>query len=247
MESEDYRNSHQARGVDYDRRISATPLDAHMDKWEEYHLMRLLQRLFPNQVPRYMDFACGTGRITQRVEPFAVESYGVDVSESMLAAARRKCPSTRFVCADLTRGSVELGTFDLVTSFRFFGNAQDELRSSALIAINRRLRLGGYLIINNHRNPLSCLGFASRTARKVDAMDLSHAKLKALLIRHGFEITFRRAIGFWIFRFKLTAAQFLQSSFASGLERAFQCAWFAPFSPDSVLAARKVRSVDAAP
>ena len=43
-----------------------------------------------------------------------------------------------------------LGLFDLVTSFRFFGNAQDELRSSALAAINRHLRPQGYLIINNH-------------------------------------------------------------------------------------------------
>src|SRR5438874_9368849 len=120
VETEDYRDSHRTRGGDYDRTIFSTPLDAYADKWEAHHLGRVLQKLYASRIPRYLDFACGTGRITQRVEPLAVESIGVDVSESMLAAARLKCQKTRFVCVDLTREEPDLGTFDLVTSFRFF-------------------------------------------------------------------------------------------------------------------------------
>jgi SAM-dependent methyltransferase len=210
-----------------------------MDKWEAHHLSQVLARLFPTQIPRYLDFACGTGRITQRIESQAGDSVGVDVSETMLAAARSKCRNTRFVRADLTRDDVELGLFDLVTSFRFFGNAQSDLRSAVLAAIHRRLRPGGYLIINSHRNPLSFLGFAARSTAEAKEMDLTHARLKALLNHHGFEIAYQRAIGFWIFRFKLATAETLGSHWAGRLERMFQYRWFAPFSPDALVVARK--------
>lgn len=240
MDVEDYRDSHKNKGAVYDEVISSSPFDAYMDKWEEHHLAQMLRRLFPATVARYLDFACGTGRITERVASHASESYGVDVSESMLRSARAKCRSTRFICADLTKDTVDLGVFDLVTAFRFFGNAQDELRSAALLAISRRLRNGGYLIINNHRNPRSMLGTWRRLSGGTDAMDLSYFKLKSLLERHGFEIVYQRAIGFWLFRFKLTAAHWLESATATRLERACQHSFFAPFAPDAILVARKI-------
>lgn len=240
MDIEDYRNSHKSKGGAYDGTISSSPFDAYMDKWEEHHLAQTLRRLFPTTLPRYLDFACGTGRITKRVALHASESYGVDVSETMLESARAKCRSTRFICADLTKDMVDLGVFDLVTAFRFFGNAQHELRAAALLAISRHLRNGGYLIINNHRNPGSLLGAWRRLAGGAHEMDLSYFKLKSLLERHGFEIVYQRAIGFWLFRFKLTAARWLESATATRLERAFQHSFFAPFSPDAILVARKI-------
>ena len=239
MNSTDYRDIHKSKGADYDATIFASPFDAYMDKWEGYHLAQFLARLFPAGIPRYLDFACGTGRITERIESSAAESVGVDISESMLNAARAKCRTTRFVCADLTQGDVDIGLFDLVTSFRFFGNAQDDLRAAALAAIGRRLRPGGYLIVNSHRNPRSLLRAARRLAPGEQEMDLTHAKLEALLHRHGFEIAHQRAIGFWIFRSKLATAEILASASADRLERIFQHSWLAPFSPDALIVARK--------
>lgn len=236
---EDYRNSHKGKGADYDETVLSTPFDAYMDRWEAHRLMPVLAHLFPNGIPRYLDFACGTGRITRRIESLAAESCGVDVSESMLGVARRKCPATRFVCADLTRCDLESGPFDLVTAFRFFGNAQDELRSAALVAINRRLRPGGYLVLNNHRNPISFLGLARRLATGADEMDLSHGKLRRLLREHGFEIANQCAIGFWIFRFKRATAELLESSRAARMENLFRSSWFVPLAPDALVVARK--------
>ena len=240
METEDYRDSHRARGAVYDQTIFSTPLDAYADRWEAYHLAGVVQRLYPARIPRYLDFACGTGRITQRVEPFAAESYGVDISESMLAVARGKCAKTKFVCADLTREDPDIGTFDLVTSFRFFGNAQDELRVAALSAISRRMRIGGHLVINNHRNPRSLMALARRIATGTEEMDLTYAKLERLLRGHGLEIVLRHPIGFWIVRAKLTSARWLESSLATRLERAFRHGAFARLAPDALLVARKV-------
>jgi len=238
--SEDYRDSHKSKGARYDQTLFSLPFDAYMDKWEAHYLNAAIERLFPERVPRYLDFACGTGRITARVEARVSESVGVDVSETMLAVARSKCPGTRFVCADLTRDNVDLGIFDLVTSFRFFGNAQDDLRSSVLTSINRCLRPGGWLIINSHRNPHSFLGIAGRSAARGVALDLTYGKLKALLRRHGFEISSSWPIGFWIFRFKLTSADVLESKYANALERLFRHPFLARYAPDAVVVARKM-------
>jgi len=155
--TEDYRDSHQQRGESYDQFISSSPADAYMDKWEAIRLREILARLFAGRkIGRYMDFACGTGRITKVMEAYATESIGVDISESMIAKAKENTAATSFVHADLTREDPELGKFNVVSSFRFFGNAQDELRHDALRAITKYLEVGGLLIINNHRNPNQC-------------------------------------------------------------------------------------------
>jgi hypothetical protein len=53
----------------------------------------------------------------------------------------------------LTTTNLDIGQFDLVTAFRFLGNADDQLRRSAMDAL--RVRIDGYLLINNHRNPVA--------------------------------------------------------------------------------------------
>jgi len=238
-EREDYRNSHSNRGADYDQ-ILNMPLDSYMDRWEGQRLADLVSALFPKGITRYLDFACGTGRITHRLETIAGQSYGVDISESMLSIARQKCRKTTFVCADLTRNDVDLGQFDAITSFRFFGNAQDELRESALTAIHKLLQPGGYLFLNNHRNPQSFLLAARRLTAGLNESDLSHSKLKRLLRNHGFKLVRQYAIGFWIYRFKFTKTGFLDSKLADRLEQIFHSSCFVPFSLDAVLVARKV-------
>ena len=66
---------------------------------------------------------------------------GVDVSEAMLA--RACCPgNVRLQHIDMTRHF--LGeTFDVVTAFRFFLNAEPLLREQALQAIRNHLTEGG--------------------------------------------------------------------------------------------------------
>ncbi len=240
----DYRTSHLKSGASYDDYIADTPFDAYMARWEKEHLVRLANELFPDGIPRYLDFACGTGRITQTVEPLARESHGVDVSEGMLVIARAKCSATRFQQADLTRGQLDLGSFDLVTSFRFFGNAQDDLRRSALATMNALLREGGYLVINNHRNPHSIMEVLHRVSGGTPhEMDLHWFKLRRLLHQHGFTITRQCAIGFWIFRAKLADERLAGPGAGRLLESLLGHSFAVPFAPDAIIAARKTRTV----
>jgi ubiquinone/menaquinone biosynthesis C-methylase UbiE len=232
----EYRQSHLDKGGTYDETITASPFDAYMAKWEAQYLREIVPGLTQGR-GRYLDFACGTGRITATVAPMVAESVGIDVSDSMLAVARQKCPSTRFVCADLARQAVDVGVFDLVTSFRFFGNAEDDLRRAVLGAISRLLRNGGHLIINSHRNP-HAIGSLLRKGG-TERMDLSYWKISRLLRDHGFRIVGVRPIGFWIYRARLRNERTLTSSRAAVAERAFRHRIFAPFAPDCVLLAEK--------
>jgi SAM-dependent methyltransferase len=234
---QDYRLSHLQRGFDYDVRLATNAFDSYMAHAEAEWLSRTIQALYPGGVPRYLDFACGTGRITEIVAPLARESVGVDVSRTMLDVAAAKCSDVRFIEADATREPPDIGSFDLVTAFRFFGNAQDELRSAALRAIVSLLRPGGHLILNSHRNPFALAAVLNRATGGADDLDLHYFTLMRLLRSNGLEVIQVRAIGFWLFRSRMFAkADFRKANMR---ERLFTWRVFAPFSPDALLVGRK--------
>ena len=236
----DYRTSHIVAGADYDTHLQERPFDAYMTAWEAHHVPAIVKGLFPQGLDRYLDFACGTGRITSQIAPLARRSVGVDVSPSMLEQARRKCPQTHFHCGDITRDDVDLGQFDLVSSFRFFGNAQDELREAALAAITQRMAPGGLLLINSHRNPRALYALLGRLAgADAGGMDLTLTKLRRLLERHGLTITRLQPIGVWLFRARLMHEARADSAAAISNERRFSRPAVAAVAPDTIVVARK--------
>lgn len=239
-DDQDYRASHLEKGGQYDASLAESPFDAYMAKWERKHLPDMLRRLFPDGPKRYLDFACGTGRVTEQVAPLAKQSAGVDISPTMIEEARKKCPQTRFHLADLTQQDPDLGQFDLITSFRFFGNAQDELREGALRAIVKRLAKGGYLVLNSHRNPRALYALLNRVAGgDAGSMDLHLPKLRSLLQRHGLDIVAMQPIGAWMFRTSLMVSTRPDDARAVRNEARFGAAMFAPISPDVIVVARK--------
>ena len=69
-----YRDSYLKKGDRYDDELAGAPLDNYIANVEEKILAKILPKLFPCGINRYLDFAGGTGRITQLIEPFAQES-----------------------------------------------------------------------------------------------------------------------------------------------------------------------------
>ncbi len=236
----DYRTSHLDRGTDYDSRLATAPFDRYMMRQEPAIVAALVDRLFPDGVPRYLDFACGTGRMTALVEPRARESYAVDVSESMIAKARLKCPRTRFFITDVTRNPPDLEPMDLVTAFRFFANAQGELRDAAADAVRMMLRPGGYLILNNHRNSWSIRNLLLRSVDQPSDGRLSHLALRRLLARHNFRILRTVGVGVWLVRAKVVRTEVLESRYARMLEPLSRLPVLAPICPDEVVLAQRV-------
>ena len=107
-------------------------------------------------------------------------------------------------CVELTRTDIDLGQFDLVTSFRFFGNAQHDLRLAVMKTLHRVLRSGGHLIINSHRNPHSLATSShAATGGSFGGMDLHYFKLKSLLRGCGFAVVQLYPIGAWMCRYSI--------------------------------------------
>ena len=236
----DYRESHLHKGADYDEGLSLDNFNGYMAAHEKKILPKMSAKWFPNGIPRYLDFACGTGRVTQFFETIADEPYGVDVSEKMLGVARTKCKKTTFVLQDLTEQPLGVPLFDVISAFRFFGNAQNDLRHAAMKAICSNLKEGGYLVFNNHRNTSTVHGMITRCSGQKPPGQFSHTCMKKLLSDHGLVIRQLYGVGFWLFRFKFFEPRILNSSIGKMLEPISRLPLIARFCPDYVVVAQKV-------
>jgi hypothetical protein len=71
----------------------------------------------------------------------------------MLAIAKEKLKRTEIIEADITAENIlKPRKFNLITAFRFFLNAEPDLRSVAIGALAELLDEDGYLVFNNHQN-----------------------------------------------------------------------------------------------
>ncbi len=195
----------------------------------------LVDQMLPSQRERYLDFACGSGRILSVIAPHFRDVVAVDVSENMVQAAREKVPAAMFHLVDLTKQELDIGRFDLVSAFRFFGNAEDSLRRSVLDALRARVKDSGFLLINNHRNPSSLL---ARISRERKGMDLNYGKLQGLLRDHSFKIVKKIPIGTWMLRHRWCEQAVWDSPMGRIGDRLTAIPLLARFSPDMIILAK---------
>lgn len=192
----DYRTSHTSpgKGVRYDRLYRpGTALGFYWERFERPYLASLFARLAAARPDgRYLDFACGTGRILDVGADHFRDTTGIDVSETMLEVARRRRPAATILCADVLANPVDVGRFDVITLFRFLVRAGD-LREQVLAWLRGVIRDDGILIVNNHRNAVSVRGLLFRLRSRlhpsaIDQEILSDGEVKAMLARTGFEV-----------------------------------------------------------
>lgn len=185
-----YRESHASPGygVRYDTNYSAGYYAAVYREIETPLLQKTFKSLSRTR-SSLLDFACGTGRITRIAAPYFSRILGVDISKEMLACAVAVGPE-EFVQRDIIANPLA-EKFDVVTAFRFFLNAEPELRGQALDAIRGQLTPDGRLVCNIHMNSASPMGlaYAATKAMKLPTHNtLSLDAFKQLLAKHGFEV-----------------------------------------------------------
>lgn len=184
---ETYTTSHlEKSGTEYDSKIFSGGLDKFM-ALKEAEILRSM-RLSGQS---YLDFATGSGRILEVLAPQFDEVVALDVSEAMVSSARKKVPEAQFHIGGLRE--LHKRKFDLITAFRFFGNAEMSLREEILGDL--RPLVGGLMIVNNHRNPDSRLCSGSK------GLDLNHSNFVNLLEKHKYNIVKCIPIGAWMVKY----------------------------------------------
>jgi SAM-dependent methyltransferase len=152
----------------------------------------------------YLDFACGTGRVIAFMEDRPATSRGIDISAEMLDIAKTKVHRSELLCMDITKGEPPEGSYDLITAFRFFLNAEPELRLRVLKALAPRLKnQDSRLVFNNHGNPFSYKAVAwplHRTrqlflGRALAGNYLTHRQVKELVTKANLQILERTGCG----------------------------------------------------
>jgi SAM-dependent methyltransferase len=192
----DYRAVHLTRtkALRYDRRLFGSDSYATwVWEMEKAYLHDLLMRYPAEARGRYVDFACGTGRVISFLEPLVGASTGVDISAEMLELARGKLEKSTLICGDPTVDpSLLPGRYSLITSFRFFLNAGAELRQQALHLWHEKLEDDGLLVFNMHNNRWSSRRttnlFRMLVSRRKGLNQMSHPQVKAILEEHRFEV-----------------------------------------------------------
>lgn len=187
-----YTDRHKGRGAEYHDTFSpdVNPYRAMVWRLEQRAVNAALRDFLPATPWRHLDFACGTGRILEFFADRVASSTGVDVSSSMMEVARMNAPKAELLEADLTQQDV-LGDrlFDVVTAFRFFPNAERELRESVFRVLGRHLAPKGVLIFNNHKNRNSLRGRLSRLRGRGSATGtMTHAEADELLAGAGLRV-----------------------------------------------------------
>lgn len=151
---------------------------------------------------RLLDFACGSGRVLAALEPLVGSADGVDISASMVARARERCPKSRLLVGDILADQNLLAPeYDFISCFRFLLNAEPGLRRRVLRRLREALRSpGGLLLVNVHGNARSLRHPAIAWRRWRGAPpgqmlnEMSPAEMKALFAESGFAI--ERQLGF---------------------------------------------------
>lgn len=139
-----------------------------------------------------MDFACGTGRVTSLVEEYADEMVGLDISAEMLEVAKEQTTRTDLRQGDILAEPAIVDTdYDLITAFRFFLNAEPDLRARIMKALAGRLRdETSRLVFNIHGNRRSIrhLTMRVRGPRDTWCNEMSMEEVRQLTDAAGIEI-----------------------------------------------------------
>lgn len=186
-----YRETHlqPGKGQTYHKAFFDNPYRNMVWQFEKSILDHILSIFYRNTEIHHFDFACGTGRILLYLEDRVTSSIGVDLSPSMLEVANENRRRAEIIGVDLTRNDV-LGDrkFNLITAFRFFPNAEADLRMEAMQVLTKHLDKNGFIVFNNHKNTGSIRNRLARLFGHRDYTGMSNIEVRELLLENHLEI-----------------------------------------------------------
>ena len=118
----------------------------------------ILYHILKNKIEyNFLDFAVWTWRVSSFLESiWIINIKWIDISKEMLKEAEKKLKNTKLYEWDIEKDNFfNKWEFDIITTFRFFLNADEWLRRTILPKLNYYLNDDGILIFNIHANKFS--------------------------------------------------------------------------------------------
>lgn len=162
------------------------------------HLLELARRELSRNGPlRALDVGCGPGLLHSYLTGLG-ELHGIDVSESMIEAARKANPEVRYHVGDGSALPFEDGEFDLSFASCVLHHVPPGERNAFLAELCRVTRVGGLVVIVEHNplNPLTRLA-VHRCVFDEDAVLAGRAETRRRLQAQGLRIVGERSILFF--------------------------------------------------
>lgn len=137
--------------------IASFSSDISVEKYSKKYLRPGEEYVIRNYMPAesaVLDLGCGAGRTTSHIFENGCKVVGVDISETLIARAKKDYPEIDFRVMDARKMDFKDGVFDAV----FFSfNGIDNLlslteREKAISEIRRVLKPGGYFIYSSHNS-----------------------------------------------------------------------------------------------
>lgn len=198
-----YRNSFKESDVvrQYLTRYSEATLSSYLYELEKNVLKKIGEKNIKkiDEKIKYLDYACGTGRILETVieemreNCSEISAVGMDISAEMLAMVG-DIPA-ELIKIDLSKEKYKGEKFNLITCFRFFLHAEPDLRVLVLKNLHDILQEDGVLVINNHGSSRSFIGFMRTFNPRIHC--LSDPNLIDLLEDVGFKVEQIYGFGFF--------------------------------------------------
>lgn len=191
-----YSESHLSHGNTYDQRFNALPV-SHQFAREKVVIAKVVRDFQPRKI---LDLACGTGRICKVIEDLnypAEDLVGLDISKSMLSEAKKNLTRTRLICCDLDEAEIDYEGFEMITAFRFFCNAEPELRIKALNFVYKSLSSNGVFLFNMHNNQRS-ISNRLLSIKKGEKIGVDEHEFVNQIEKSGFAIVKRWSLGIWV-------------------------------------------------
>ena len=143
---------------------------------------------------KVLDMACGTGDVSIALRRNGLDVVGADISENMLALARKKAPEIDFRYGDASELPFADGSFDAVTIA--FGIRNFDKRAQCIRELHRVLKDGGMLAIAEFSIPVSKQAYAYSYLPESSFDFPAPEKFRAELSEGGFrEVTARSMTG----------------------------------------------------
>lgn len=115
------------------------------NKVPKKELARFFELLKPNS--KVLDAGCGSGRDSRLIQDHGFTVTGTDLSEKLLAIARKENPDIQFLAADIRSVPKDDNSFDAIWSNAVLHHLDKEQMPTAIAEFNRLLAPGGTLCL----------------------------------------------------------------------------------------------------